>query len=124
MTLLSIPKIVKSWRDGDSYNRTEAELNISLINLSYNFNELINIYEDYSLSILLGSYFLYGGYVKYTGYWNDSEEPTLSNPYFFHLSLSIPNNYEIYIDRKYLETRSPHSRWRFQIISLGLGYKF
>ena len=121
---MSIPKIVKSWRDGDSYNRTEAELNIPSINLSYNINELINIYEDYSLSILLGSSFLYGGYVKYTGYWNDSEEPTLSNPYFFHLSLSIPDNYEIYINRKYIEIITPHNIYKFLIISLGLGYKF
>ena len=73
---------------------------------------------------ILGIYGLYGGYEKHTGYLNNSEEPTLSTPYFLHLGLSIPNNYEIYIDRKYLETRSPHSGWIFQIISLGLGYKF
>ena len=122
--MLSIPKIVKSWRGSDSYNRTETELNISLINLSYNFNELINIYEDYYLSLLLGVYGLYGGYEKHTGYWNGSEEPELSMPYFFHLGLSIPNNYEIYIDRKNLQTRSPHGSFRLIITSLGLGYKF
>jgi len=132
LTLLSIPKIVRNILTWDSLtskyvtNRTEGELNISLINLSYNFNEFINIYEDYYLSLLLGYSGLYSGYVKDKEYWNDSEEPALGQSYFLHLGLSIPNNYEIYIDRKYLETRAPRlvSQWRFQIISLGLGYKF